>query len=313
MLKTTIIGLYLVFMIQPIFSQETFTEEELTINKFVNGTLTTPLEDNAFSLVILIPGSGPTDRNSNQPMMKNDAFKKMAHRLAEEGISSFRYDKRIINMNQLGIQEKDIRFTHFVEDANAVLDYFSKNKGYKRIIVAGHSQGSLVGILAAKDKADAFISLAGAGRSIDKIITEQIANQLPDLRENTRVALDEIKQKGSTTNYHPFLESMFRPNVQAFLASWIQFDPALEIVKLDMPVLIINGTSDIQIKTKESELLKEARPDSEMAIIDNMNHVFREIQGNDQLANSKSYNEPNRPLHPKLIPIMTDFIRNLEK
>ncbi|MDT0648079.1 alpha/beta hydrolase [Zunongwangia sp. F260] len=313
MLKITIIGLFLLFNIQPTMAQETFTEEELTINNFVDGTLTIPAEGTASSLVILIQGSGPTDRNSNQPMMKNDALKKMAHRLAEEGIASFRYDKRIMKIGQSELKEKDLRFTNFVEDANTVLDYFRKNEEYAKIIVAGHSQGSLVGMLAANDKADAFISLAGAGRSIDDIITEQIGNQLPELKEGTRAALDEIKQKGSTTSYHPFLESMFRSDVQPFLASWIQFDPALEVAKLEIPVLIINGTSDVQMKTKEAELLKEAKPDSEMVIIDNMNHVFREIQGNDQLANSKSYNEPNRPLHPELIPIMTDFIRNLEK
>ncbi|MDT0686782.1 alpha/beta hydrolase [Autumnicola psychrophila] len=313
MLKITIIGLFLLFNIQPTMAQETFTEEELTINNFVDGTLAIPAEGTASSLVILIQGSGPTDRNSNQPMMKNDALKKMAHRLAEEGIASFRYDKRIMKIGQSELKEKDLRFTNFVEDANTVLDYFRKNEEYERIIVAGHSQGSLVGMLAANNKADAFISLAGAGRSIDDIITEQIGNQLPELKEGTRAALDEIKQKGSTTSYHPFLESMFRADVQPFLASWIQFDPALEVAKLEIPILIINGTSDVQMNVKEAELLKEAKPDSEMAIIDNMNHVFREIQGNDQLANSKSYNEPNRPLHPELIPIMIDFIRNLEK
>jgi pimeloyl-ACP methyl ester carboxylesterase len=312
-MKKTIFGLLLAFMIQLTFAQETFTEEEIAINNFIDGTLTTPAEGTASSLVILIQGSGPTDRNSNQPMMKNDALKKMAHRLAEEGIATFRYDKRIMKLKQSEMKEKDIRFTHFIEDASTVLDYFGKNGNHQKFVVAGHSQGSLVGMLAAKDKADAFISIAGAGRSIDNIITEQIGQQLPDLRENTRTALDEIKQNGSTSNYHPFLKSMFRPDVQPFLASWMQFDPASEIAKLNIPVLIINGTSDVQMKTKEAELLKEARPDSEMAIIENMNHVFREIQGNDQLANSKSYNEPNRPLHPELIPIMTDFIRNLEK
>lgn len=292
---------------------QSFLEEEITVNQFVDGTLTTPADTKATSVVILVQGSGPTDRNGNQPMMKSDFSKKIARQLAEEGIASYRYDKRIFKMQEFDIKEEDLRFEDFVEDVESVINYFKDEEEFQNIIVAGHSEGSLMGMLAAKGKADAFISLEGAGRSIDKIIVEQIGKQAPGLKQNTQEALDELIATGSTSSYNPMLQSIFRPSVQPYLASWIKYKPTTEIAKLEMPVLIIGGTSDIQVETKEAELLKEAKPDAELAIIKGMNHVFREVDTTDTLANSKTYNEPNRPLHPELIPKMAEFIRNLEK
>ncbi|MFD1079725.1 alpha/beta hydrolase family protein, partial [Longispora fulva] len=137
--------------------------QDLQINENVSGTLVNPVGNDSSPLVILIQGSGPTDRNGNQPFMKNDSFKKLSAALAENGIATFRYDKRILNRKN---KEADIRFDDFVEDASAALSYFQNSGNFKRIIVLGHSQGSLVGMLAAKNSADAFISVAGAAQPI---------------------------------------------------------------------------------------------------------------------------------------------------
>lgn len=296
------------------YAQEpAFQEEELSINKFIDGTLTRPnLMDNP-PLVIFIQGSGPTDRNGNQSLMKSDFAKKIAHQLAEVEIASFRFDKRIFKMNKFEIKEEDLRFEDFVEDVEAILAYFKKDGNFSKIILAGHSEGSLIGILAANQGADAFISLAGAGRSIDKIIVDQIGKQAPGLQENTRESFDELMERGSTSNYNPMLGSIFRPSVQPYMYSWIKYEPAEEIAKLDIPVLIIQGTADIQVETSEAEILQEALPDSELVILTDMNHVFREIKDSDALVNSKSYNEPNRPLHPELIPALVEFVKNIDK
>ncbi|MGB8374494.1 MAG: alpha/beta hydrolase, partial [Salegentibacter sp.] len=169
------------------------------------------------------------------------------------------------------------------------------------------------GILAAKDNADAFISLAGAGESIDKIIVDQIAKQAPGLKENTQQAFDELIATGSTSSYNPMLQSIFRPSVQPYMASWIKYDPAQEMAKLDIPVLIVNGTADIQVSPEEAKMLEKADPDAKLVIIEDMNHVFRKVESDDALENTKTYNEPNRPLHPELIPVLTDFIKAQEK
>lgn len=293
-------------------AQETnYIETDLEISKFTEGTLTKPSVD-AKDLVIFIQGSGPTDRDGNQPMLKNDGIKKIARQLADHGIASFRFDKRIYKMEELKLKEEDLVFDDFVLDVNEIVSYFEKDNSFDNIIIAGHSEGSLIGMLAAKENVDAFISLAGAGEPIDNILVDQINRMAPQLGENARTALDELKATGKTTNYSPMLESVFRPSVQPYMASWIKYDPAEELKKLEIPVLIVNGTADIQTSEQQAELLAAANPNAELVLIENMNHIFRLVESKDPLVNTKSYNEPNTPIHPDLIPAITDFIKELD-
>ncbi|WP_300438633.1 alpha/beta hydrolase [Christiangramia sp.] len=289
-----------------------YDEVELKINEVTEGTLTSPSNTEAKNLVIFIQGSGPTDRDGNQSMAKNDGIKKIARELAENGIASYRFDKRIFKMHELKLKEEDLHFNDFVSDVEDILDYYREKNTYKNLIIAGHSEGSLVGILAAKGRADAFISLAGAGEPIDNIIVEQVNKMAPQLGENARKAFNELKEQGKTTGYNPMLESLFRSSVQPYMLSWMQYDPSEEIKELKIPVLIINGTSDIQTEPKQAEMLHAASDNSELVLLEKMNHIFREVESNDRLVNTKSYNEPNRPLHPELIPIITEFIKELE-
>ncbi|MFV8281653.1 alpha/beta hydrolase family protein [Christiangramia marina] len=289
----------------------TFTETELSIDKFTDGTLSLPTEENNKYLIIFIQGSGPTDRNGNQPMLQNDGIKKIARELAGNGIASFRYDKRIFKAQELQLSEKDMIFEDFVEDAKNVVMHFRKEEKFSNIVIAGHSEGSLIGMLVAQENADAFISLAGAADPIDEIITEQVTNMAPELGVSARTAFDELAENGRTSNYSPMLEAVFRPSVQPFMASWMKYDPSEEISKLEIPILVVNGTSDIQVSEEQAQKLAEANENSELVILDQMNHIFRKIEAKDRLVNSKSYNEPNLPLHPELISILTEFVKEL--
>ena len=290
----------------------TFTETELSIDKFTDGTLTLPTEEYNKYLIIFIQGSGPTDRNGNQPMLQNDGIKKIARELAGNGIASFRYDKRIFKAQKLQLSEKDMIFEDFVEDAKNVVMHFRKEKKFSNIIIAGHSEGSLIGMLAAQEDADAFISLAGAADPIDEIITEQVTNMAPELGASARSAFDDLSKNGKTSNYSPMLEAIFRPSVQPFMSSWMKYDPSEEISKLQIPVLVVNGTSDIQVSEEQAQKLAESNENSELAILDQMNHIFRKIETKDRLVNTKSYNEPNLPLHPELVSILTEFVKELD-
>ena len=295
------------------FAQEVkYTEEELSINELIPGTLTRPADQKAESLIIFIQGSGPTDRDGNQSMMKNDGMKKMARELAGNGIASFRFDKRIFKMMELKMKIEDLSISDMAGDVIDILNYFKAKDEFENFIVAGHSQGSLIGMLASKENADAFISLAGPGQPIDDIIVEQFSKMAPELGESTRKKFDELEEKGTTENDDPMLASIFAPYVQPFIKSWMQFDPSEEIKGLAIPVLIINGTMDIQTEAKEAEMLHSANENSKLVLLENMNHIFRKVESKDRLVNTKSYNEPNRPLHPELIPVITDFIKELE-
>lgn len=292
-------------------AQQTYYETDLEISKAVEGTLTMP-DSLAIEtpLVIFIMGSGPTNRDGNQAMMQNNTFRQLAHELAQQNISSFRYDKRIFKMRALGQQEQDLSFDHFVEDAKTVLYYFQDRYPNRQVTIVGHSQGALIGLLAAQYGADAYISIAGAAEPIDQVLLEQIKKQLPGLHENAKKALAELRTTGRTTSYSPGLANIFRPTTQPFMRSWMQYDPVEEIKKLtesNMPILIIQGDKDLQVSKEQGELLYKAVPNATYALVPNMNHVLKEIKGDD-LENQKSYNESWRKVMPEVTESITDFV-----
>lgn len=286
-----------------------YNSEDLSITPLIDGTLIVPETENTVPLAILIGGSGPTDRNGNQQMMENNSLKLLAEGLYKNDIATFRYDKRIVKqMKQRNIDEKNIRFNDFIFDAEAVLANFKDKKQFSKIYIIGHSQGSLIGMVAAQKGADGFISVAGAGQAIDDVIIDQLIKQAPGLADNARSAFDDLRVNGTAYDYNPGLASIFRKEIQPFLGSWMAYNPKMEIEKLEIPVLIINGTKDLQVQLSEAVLLKDAKPDATYKIIENMNHIFKEVEGND-LENSKTYNIYNLPVMPELIRIISDFIK----
>ncbi|WP_299767217.1 alpha/beta fold hydrolase [uncultured Dokdonia sp.] len=298
---------FLIFQIT--HAQNTPIERDVKVNQYVYGTLLQPKEG-ADNLIIIIPGSGPTDRNGNQQLTRNNSLRILAEKLAASGIATFRYDKRVLTLLKKGaLQEEKLRFDDFVEDAVATVNYFSSRNRYTNIYIIGHSQGSLVGMIAAQQsKISGYISLAGPGQTIDQTILSQIALQMPDLKDKAQEAFTQLKENGKVKKYSPALSSIFRPETQPFMASWMKYDPKVEIQKLQIPVLIVNGTNDIQVDTNEAKSLAKAKSDASLILIENMNHVLRIIEGTDALENTKSYNEPRRPISEELINVIKDFI-----
>lgn len=293
-----------------VFSQNTArNSRDISVSSFIDGTIMVPPSAENPPLVIIIGGSGPVDRDGNQQMMKNNSLRYLAEGLYDQGLATFRYDKRILKqLKDNTLNEESIRFDDFIKDAKDVLDYFIRSKAFSKIYVVGHSQGSLVGMIAAQGKADGFISIAGAGQEIDDVIVDQLEKQAPGLKENARFSFDDMRANGIALNYSPGLASIFRQSIQPFLISWMKYNPQTEIRKLEIPVLIINGGQDLQVQISEAEKLKAAKPEATLKIIPNMNHILKNIDGDD-IDNSKSYNEPSRPIIPEIIPILVKFIQ----
>lgn len=285
---------------------------DISINKHIDGTLLELSNSNLNTLAILIAGSGPTDRDGNQNFLKSNSLKSLAIALANQDISTFRYDKRIVKQLLTNNIDKNIMFDDFVTDAVSVLEYFKSQNRYKNLVIIGHSQGSLVGMLAAQQGAMGFVSLAGAGQKISEVITEQITKTAPIFTEDTKRVFDIMKNGQTTSDYPPALFSIFNPEIQPFIMNWMQYSPAEEIKKLNIPILIVNGTKDLQVSVEEAQLLKDVAPDSQLSIIENMNHVLFTIEGDD-LENSKSYNEPYRKINQTLIDTVTKFIFSITK
>lgn len=292
------------------FSQEkpSFTASELSITKWIDGTLLSP-DSGSKTLAIIIAGSGPTDRDGNQNFLVTNNLKKLAIALTNNGITTFRYDKRIVKQIRNGNIDKNIKFDDFITDAISVVNYFKKQNTYKNIYVIGHSQGSLIGMIAAQQgKADGFISLAGAGQTIDNVITDQVEKTAPMFTEDTKRIFEVLKNGQTTTDFPPALASVFNLDVQPFIANWMSYNPQEEIKKLNIPVLIINGTKDLQVSVDEAKLLSEASKNSQLKIIDKMNHVLFIIEGDDQ-ENAKSYNDHAGKVSEELINTIVQFIK----
>ncbi|MDU8885572.1 alpha/beta hydrolase [Yeosuana sp. MJ-SS3] len=291
-----------------VFSQEKqFVSTDISINKFIEGTLLIPNDNPKPDLAIIIGDSGPTDRNGNQNFLKNYSLKKLAEALSKNGIATFRYDKRIVKQIRNNYLDKNIVFDDFVTDAISVIDYFKTSNTYNKIFVIGHGQGSLVGMLASREYIDGFISIAGAGQSIDNVIIEQIEKTAPMFTEDAKKVFMVLKNGQTTSNYPEALSSIFKEDIQTFMSNWMRYNPQEEIKKLSIPVLIINGTKDLQVSVEEATLLESAANQANLKIIDNMNHIMFIIDGDD-LENSKSYNESFRSVSRELIETVVTFL-----
>ncbi len=207
------------------------------------------------------------------------------------------------------LDEKNMSFEDFIKDVKDVATYFRSQKKYSKIIIAGHSEGSLIGMVAALNNADGYISIAGAGRPIDEVLLEQLTKQSPSIKEEAQKGLAALKQGKTFENKNPMLSSLFRESVQPYMISWIKYNPQVEIAKLSIPILVINGTKDIQVPPSDAELLHAAYTKSELKIIENMNHIFKEIKVDSD--NLKSYNNPNLPVMPELISSITQYINSI--
>ena len=267
-------------------------------------------------IVLIIAGSGPTDRNGNQPpSLMTNAYQMLAEELQNNGIASVRYDKRGIGASAAaGPDEINTRLENYVDDAAAWIDILASEKKYSKIIVLGHSEGVLVGMLACQKSGNAngFISLCGSGRTVDALILEQLGRQLKFQDDTAQKKMLESLKQGETVDDVPKeLLGLFRPSVQPFMISWMKYDPAVEIEKLTIPTLIIQGTKDIQISVEDAEILAKAKPDASKTIIDGMNHVLKNSNTTFALFQPSSYTNPDSPLNETLTPAIVKFISDV--
>lgn len=304
--------LFFFFVAMAITASAQFSSKDISTSPYVDGTLLLPDGIEKPPLAILIAGSGPTDRNGNSQMARNNSLKLLAEGLAINGIAVFRYDKRILKqIKDRTLDESSIRFSQFVEDAQEVVKYFARADAFSSITVIGHSQGSLVGMLASNSGAQSFVSVAGAGRTIDAVILEQLKAQAPGLVDDAAASFETLRTTGSVSGYNPGLESLLRKPIQPFMLSWMKHDPTVALSQLEIPVLILAGDKDLNVSISEAELLKQAKPAADLQVIRGMNHVFRNIEGDDY-DNGKSYNDPTLPIMPELIQTITEFVAELK-
>lgn len=305
--------------------ETTFIAEPVTLetpNGTLYGTLERPQSRSAVPVVLIIAGSGPTDRDGNSPLLKgpNNSLKLLAAGLAAQGIASVRYDKRGIGETGKAMQlaaekaktplrEEDLSFETLIDDAVRWGKQLHADRRFLSLTVIGHSEGSLIGMVAAqKIGAHAFVSIAGAGRPLQEIILDQVRSQLtPDLLKTTEHILEQLAAGKTVESVPAELSMLFRPSVQPYLISWLRYDPSKEISKLRMPVLIVQGTTDIQVRPADAKRLADGNPGAQLLLIDGMNHVLKKVP-NEQDKQVSSYSDPTLPVAFDLIAAIGRFV-----
>ena len=206
--------------------------------------------------------------------------------------------------------ESDLQFEDYANDLADWVKIAKNDKRFKKIFLAGHSEGSLVAMLAAqRETVNGYISIAGAGESINKIIVWQYQQQFPKTALVVDSLFERLKNNLTLDTVPKLLMSIFRPSLQRYISSWMKYDPAIEIAKLTVPVLIMQGTTDLQVTIEQSEYLKNAKPKSKYVLIEEMNHILKLAPKNRE-KNIATYNQENLPLHSDVVKIICSFIKH---
>jgi pimeloyl-ACP methyl ester carboxylesterase len=296
----------------PDMTEITISQKVFTGN--IAGTIGLPKTTSGkVPVVLIIAGSGPTDRDGNNALGINaNSYKLLASALAKNGIATLRYDKRMVGQSLSNTKEADLRFDDYADDAIALVGILHNDTRFSKVFVLGHSEGSLVGMLACDDQPVAgFISVAGAGERADKILTEQLKSKPQFVQDAFKVVLDSLKKGKSTDRVDPSLYALARPSIQPYLRSWMYHEPKAEMKKLKIPVLILQGNNDLQITVADAEKLKKAKSDATLVIIPGMNHVLKDAP-TDKDKNLETYKDPTLPIKPELVTNIVAFVNKLK-
>ena len=289
-----------------------------TMTGTLYGTLLVPQVENPVTAALILPGSGSTDRNGNGgSALQTDAYKLLAEALSENGIASLRIDKRGVGESTAALpNEEAVRFDTYVSDAVSWLAQLRDDPRFGNVAVIGHSEGALVGLLAAKQAdADLYVSVAGAGKRASDTLRRQLSAQLPAALMQevdallTRLEAGEVVEPlPESISSIPALANLFRPSVQPYLISWFKYDPAQAIATLSIPTLLLQGTTDLQVSTEDARMLQEAQPNAELVNVEGMNHVLKDAPA-DPAANGATYTNPTLPLAGGFVKPLITFLR----
>jgi len=293
------------------FPAMAWTEQDI-IHKGLAGSLIPATGGKPGPMVLILPGSGPVDRDGNAPGMDTDSLKLVARGLADLGISSLRIDKRGVGESYAaGPRVEDLRFGTYVDDAITWLDFLRNRPDVSKLFILGHSEGALVGTLAAKKtNVTGLILLEGAGRPIADVLARQLASAgvSPKLQGISKQITERLEHGVAVPNVPAELVALYQPRVQGYLMSWMPLDPAAELSAVTCPVLIVQGSTDLQVFLDDAHQLSAALPSARLVVISGMNHILKEAP-EDRAQNFATYGNSFLPLDPQLLPVLADFVR----
>ena len=268
---------------------ENDTEVSFTSGEYsISGSLNLPNGDGPFPLVILVHGSGPSDRN--EQIGPNQPFMDIAAQLSEAGIASLRYDKRtytyakeLAALTDVTVQDETI------DDVLAAFEFAAAlpDIDAERIYIAGHSLGGYLMPRIAKQTPNAagYIMLAASARPLEDLILEQTQYILSVDKTTTQEDKDKLLQQTEKTinlikNLTPDSDLTADQLLNVPVSYWLdlqKYEPLTMITQVEKPILIMQGGRDYQVTVTDYQLWQEALADKEnvaFCYYDNLNHLF---------------------------------------
>ncbi|WP_421358031.1 alpha/beta hydrolase [Agrobacterium rosae] len=263
--------------------------------------------------VIIIPGSGPIDRDGNSAQMglSTDTYKLLAEGLEAQGIASLRIDKRGFFGSAEAIADwNEVTIAAYAEDARNWVEYAADLAPC--IWIVGHSEGGLVALVAAQTppkKLCGLVLLAASGRPIGQLMIEQFhANPdngplMPELRDV--IADLEAGHGREPASLNPILQPLFSPGLQRYMIDLFSYDPVVIARDLHVSVLIVQGDHDVQVRLQDADLLERALPQAHRTDLAGATHTLKASVDGNQFA---TYTDRALPLHPELLPSIVKFL-----
>lgn len=287
-----------------------FVRDGLTLD----GTLTTPraASGGPLPIVLIVAGSGPTDRNANGPLLSTNAYALLAWGLAEHGIASVRYDKRGIGKSAgNGGDPTRLSIADYVADVMTAAEALGADRRFEGVFLLGHSEGAGHVLQAANRGARiAGVALvAGQGRKLAEVLHDQFILQAD---ASTVLKIDSAFARftrGEEPGEVPSIaQTVIVPVYQHFLQSLAAYDPVYEARKYGGPLLIMQGTTDLQVTMRDAELLSTAQPRATFVRLEGVNHVLKAIASTDVNAQMAVYRDPSLALAPLVVPTIVKWI-----
>lgn len=292
-------------------------EQDLTLQHGsgeLAGTYAWPEDDRPWAAALMLSGSGPTDRNGNQPGLVNDSLRQLALGLAARGVATLRFDKRGIGESaDAAAEEEDLRFDTYVRDGLMWLIRLREEAPGLPVFLVGHSEGALVATMMAQEvDVDGLVLMASPGERATTLIRRQL--EAADVGEELLRKADETLaalEAGETVADVPReLQALFRPSVQPYLISWFALDPRDELAKLDIPTLVLQGTTDLQVEVDSARRLAGAGPQVELQVVEGVNHVLKPAPA-ERTANLATYAKTTPPVDKRVTEAVAAFLRRI--
>ncbi|ETX26966.1 hydrolase [Roseivivax isoporae LMG 25204] len=290
----------------------------------LGGTLTIPAEEGPLAdevpVLLIVPGSGPTDRDGNSPLGISAApYRLLAEALAERGYPSVRIDKRGMFGSAGAITDpNDVTISAYGDDlvswTRAIRMRLPSQEGVRCVVPLGHSEGGLIALASLPRLPDAcgLILISSLGRPFDAVLRAQLhANpaNAAVLDEADR-AIAQLKQgaRVDAGALSPALQPIFSTEVQGFLIDAFSYDPVALAAEVEVPMLVIQGMRDLQVGEADARALASAAPEATLALLPEVNHVLKVVDSDDRSANLATYSDPALPIASSVVDAVTQYL-----